>query len=208
MCAMGCDSIREALSAALDGELSALERRAVDAHLGGCGACRAHAIRLDDLHRMTRVRPADVVPDLTAPIMAAVDLPRVDRHDAAWARYALFAVAATQLVLALPAFLLGNGAGTGGGAHVARELGAFDVALATCLVVAAWQPRRAAGLLPVAAAVAAAMLVGAVADVAGGRAPMAGEAHHVLEVLGLLFLWLVARVPGASRPRRQAALAA
>ena len=69
------------------------------------------------------------------------------------ARWALFVVALTQLVLAAPALLLGEDAGAT--VHVARELGSFDVALAVGLLVAAWQPARAWGLLPVIAALGA-----------------------------------------------------
>ena len=69
------------------------------------------------------------------------------------ARWALFVVALTQLVLAAPALLLGED--TGATVHVARELGAFDLALAVGLLVAAWQPARAWGLLPVVAALGA-----------------------------------------------------
>ena len=106
------------------------------------------------------------------------------------ARWALLAVALTQLVLAVPDLLLG---GDGTAVHVARELGAFDVALAVGLVVAAWQPARAWGLLPLAAALVVVLAVTAVADVIDGSATALGEAYHLLEAAGLGLLWLVAR---------------
>ena len=52
--------------------------------------------------------------------------------------------------------------------HVARELGSFDVALAVGLLVAAWQPARAWGLLPVATVLALVMGVTAVLDLVDG----------------------------------------
>ena len=107
------------------------------------------------------------------------------------ARWALFVVALTQLVLAAPALLLGEDAGAT--VHVARELGSFDVALAIGLLVAAWQPARAWGLLPVIAALGLVMAGTAVVDVARGTATGFGEAHHVLDLAGLVLLWLVAR---------------
>ena len=79
------------------------------------------------LHRMVRVREAEVVPDLTAAILGAAPATgaAVARRRAAEpvsvARWALFVVALTQLVLAGPALLLGEDAGAT--VHVARELG-------------------------------------------------------------------------------------
>ncbi|MEY2465024.1 MAG: hypothetical protein QOH64_3162, partial [Acidimicrobiaceae bacterium] len=191
---MRCEECREAVSARLDGEASELDAAAADAHLVGCAECRAFEGSATALHRSLRVRPAEPVPDLTAAILAKV--PAAAGRAAPvreWPRYALFAVALTQLLLALPALLLGDDGGTT--AHVARELGSWDVALGIGLLVAAWQPRRAAGLLPFAAALAAALAVTAAFDVAGGRVPIAGEAHHVLDVAGLAVLWVLARTP-------------
>jgi predicted anti-sigma-YlaC factor YlaD len=194
---MRCEECREAVSARLDGEASELDAAAADAHLVGCAECRAFEGSATALHRSLRVRPAEPVPDLTAAILAKVPAPSAGRGRVAtareWPRYALFAVALTQLLLALPALLLGHDPGTS--AHVARELGSWDVALGIGLLVAAWQPRRAAGLLPFAAALAAALAVTAAFDVAGGRVPIAGEAHHVLDVAGLAVLWVLARTP-------------
>jgi predicted anti-sigma-YlaC factor YlaD len=74
----------------------------------------------------------------------------------------------------------------------------MSVALAVGLVYAAWRPVRAFGLLPIAGALAACMVVAAAFDLADGRTAVLGEAHHVLDVAGLLLLWLLA---GAPRPR-------
>ncbi len=111
-------------------------------------------------------------------------------------------MAVTQLLLAAPALLLGDGAG--GAVHAARELGAFDVALSAGLLVAAWQPARAWGLLPVAAVLCLVVLGTTVLDVLDGSASSGGEAHHLLDVAGLALLWLVARERGpavAAGPR-------
>jgi predicted anti-sigma-YlaC factor YlaD len=67
------------------------------------------------------------------------------------------------------------------------------VALAVGLLVAAWQPARAWGLLPVAAALAAVMAGTAAIDLVDGTATSVGEAHHLLDLAGVAFLWLVAR---------------
>src|SRR5688572_14092508 len=126
---MRCEAIREALSAQLDGETSELSDHAVHAHLGTCAACTAWADELAVLHRMVRVREAEPVPDLTAAILGTAPRPAAPRRGAgaqpiSLPRWALFVVALTQLVLAGPAVLLGEGSGAT--VHVARELGAFD----------------------------------------------------------------------------------
>jgi predicted anti-sigma-YlaC factor YlaD len=139
---------------------------------------------------MVRVRAAEVVPDLSAAIVEA-HMPSTSRSRRALrssaaaaarrplaepistARWALFVVALTQLVMAGPALLLGEDAGAT--VHVARELGSFDVALAIGLLVAAWQPLRAWGLFPVAAALGLVMVGTALLDVVDGTASLSGE---------------------------------
>ena len=160
---MECAQIREALSARLDGEPADLPDDQVDGHLLGCRACTSWAEELATLHRMVRVREAEPVPDLSAAIVAAFVPARGGagpdaRHlgplgePISRARWALFVVALTQLVLAGPALF---GDDSGATVHVAREVGSFGVALAVGLLVAAWQPARAWGLLPLAAALVA-----------------------------------------------------
>ncbi len=202
---MECADIREALSARLDGEDGGLTPDVLDGHLAGCRACTAWSDELAALHRMVRVREAEPVPDLSADIVEAfVPSARAGRRFAlgaavSGARWALFAVALTQLVLAVPALVLGEDAGAS--VHVARELGSFDVALAIGLLVAAWQPARAWGLLPVAAALALVMAGTALLDLVDGRASTIGEAHHLLDVAGVALLWLVAREAGPRTTR-------
>ncbi len=160
---------------------------------------------------MVRVQQADQVPDLVPAILdrapAPVGSPRARIGEPVRAaRWALFTVALTQLVLAAPALLLGEDAGAS--VHVARELGAFDVALAVGLLVAAWQPARAWGLLPVVAALALVMGGTAVVDVARGSAGSSGEVHHLLDLAGVGLLWLVARAASAPPTTRAGGLAA
>lgn len=67
---MGCDQIREAHSAQLDGEDPGLAGAAVDAHLQGCRGCRAWIDGLTSVQRLARLRVAGPIPDLTARILA------------------------------------------------------------------------------------------------------------------------------------------
>jgi predicted anti-sigma-YlaC factor YlaD len=195
-----CEQIQDALSARLDGEAptKGLDDSAVDDHVAGCTSCTAFLAGATAQHRALRVRAAEPVPDLVNRILERLPLGSRPQPTREWARYALFAVAATQLILALPAVLLGEDPGAS--IHVARELGSFDVALGIGLLWAAWQPRRAIGLLPMAAALAGALLVTALLDVARGEAPFRGEAHHVLDLAGLGLLWALAHPPRRATP--------
>ena len=208
---MDCAQIREALSARLDGEAASVPAAAVDTHLRGCPACAGWAEEVAGLHRLVRVRAVEPVPDLSAAIVA-------DFHRPAWpqraldagrrvllsepisrARWALFVVGLTQLVLAVPALL---GDDRGATIHIAREIGSFDIALAVGLLVAAWQPARAWGLLPLAASLVFVMAGSSVLDVLDGRASALGECKHLLDVAGVAFLWIVAREARPHVPRR------
>lgn len=225
---MGCDTCRELISADLDGEADDAERAELAGHLATCAACASFSVEAARLHRSWRVTPAAAVPDLTDAILerARADADRLDprpRPDAADAgarrsrrrrgahprrrspvataamQYGLLVVALLMMVLAVPDLL----ASSGSAIHVSRHLGGWDVAFAVGLCVAALQPWRARGLLPMAAALAGVMVVTAVIDIAHGSTPGMAEGTHLLEVLGLVFLWLLAQsVPDEERPRR------
>ena len=204
---MQCDETREGLSAQLDGEDPGASPHEIEAHLATCAGCTAWAGEVGALHRLVRVREVEPVPDLSAAIVDAFvparrGAPRRNplAERISTVRWALFAVALTQLVLAGPALLFGEDSGAT--VHVARELGSFDVALAVGLLVAAWQPARAWGLLPVAASLALVMAGTAVLDMIDGRTSSLGEAHHLLDVAGVALLWLVARERPSPMPDR------
>lgn len=78
---MDCQRCREALSARLDGEASAAESAALDAHLATCAACRAAEERFADVTRVVRDGRWGPVPDPTAVLHAAWQEAR--RRDAA-----------------------------------------------------------------------------------------------------------------------------
>lgn len=186
---MNCEVCRDALSAQLDDEDPGIEMSRLQLHLSGCPGCRAFAEGAVTLHRSTRLRPAEPVPDLVGMVLARVETPRRSRPE--WARYALFAVALTQLLMALPALLLGDSLGAS--VHIARELGSWDVALAVGLLYAVWRPERANGMLAFAAALAGTMVVTAMLDVFSGQKAPLSESHHLLEVAGLLLLVVLAQ---------------
>ena len=201
---MSCRRVQEAISARIDGEEPGLPLELVEVHIAGCADCRSFSTAAAALHRRTRVRSADAVPDLSAAILAAAvppaPVPRTPMPAGSareWPRYVLLVVALTQLLIALPALVLGDEAGTT--VHLARELGSWDAALAIAWLLVTWAPRRAAGLLPFAVALAAVMVGTALLDVASGRAALTGEAHHVLDLAGLAMVWLLARSTPSTR---------
>ena len=234
---MQCELGRELISAGLDDELGASERSALDRHLETCEDCTAYAAAAARLHRSSRVVPAAPVPDLTDAILGRLDGvqapdtepprsigsdPRTGRRprrppgrsdrsaDARRSRrvfalqYGLLVVALSMVVLSVPELL----ATTGAAIHATRHLGVWDLAFAVGLLVAALQPWRARGLLPMAAALGCAMALTAGLDLSRGVTTGIAELSHLLEVLGLLFLWLLSRAaPIDSRlgPSRRAA---
>ena len=191
---MTCDRVRLALSARLDGEDPDVAETVVAVHLAGCAACRSFADEAQTLHRNLRLRSADAVPDLTAPILASIDQERVRVGDSRRAalRMALVAVGVVQLLAALPALVLGDDAGLP--VHAARHIGSFDAALAVGFLIAAWRPGRIAGLLPVLGVLVMCLLGSAAVDVVSGQAPAPGEALHLVVLVGLAAAWSLDRL--------------
>lgn len=208
---MDCERAREAISALVDGEDPGVLRAAVDAHVDRCPGCRAWHEDVTGLARATRVAPADPVPDLTDTILASANpralsasspaqstgyWPKVRRRSAArHARLALTFVGLFQLGLAVPALLFG--ADVAASLHVAHELASWEVALGVGFLVAAARPARAYGMVPLVAVLVACLLSTTALDVVDGHAG-AAESLHVVELLGLAFLWSLARATTAA----------
>jgi predicted anti-sigma-YlaC factor YlaD len=211
---MDCVFYREAVSARIDGELSVLESAALDSHLTSCGGCRSWAEAATRVTRASRVAPADVVPDLTGSIMAALaaDAGRqvagreakakgapVPGSPVGIARFGLLMVGLAQLCLAVPALLGDDG---GASIHIAHEQGSWFLALAVGLLVVAWRPWRAAAMLPFVAVLVVGLGSTMALDIWAGRTQAAAEAPHGLAFLGLGFLWVLA-YPTAALGRRR-----
>jgi predicted anti-sigma-YlaC factor YlaD len=203
---MDCTDARTAISARLDGEdqPSTPSEPALEAHLRSCADCRDFETTATAMHRRLRLRPAEPVPDLSAPIVAALE--PADDGRIGSLRAGLAVVAAVQILIALPALILGDDAGLP--AHTARHLGSFAVALGIGFLVAAWRPERVGGVLPLTAALVLCLLLTSSIDVASSRANALSElGGHATELVGLGLLWLLARETGAAAllwPRRHA----
>lgn len=111
----------------------------------------------------------------------------------------LVAIALLELTFAVPDLLLGHGFGHPSHAHLVRHAGAFSIAYAVGLLWVAHRPARARAFLPFTIALAAAMVVGAVADLMVGDVPAVYEAQHLLEIVGMVLVWVLAARPTWSR---------
>lgn len=176
---MDCTSHREILSAGLDGETTAFEQEAADIHLSTCAECTAWFAEAVAATRSMRLRPAEVVPDLTAAILSGS--PVVDVPDPLpVVRIGLALVAVAQVLVGQNGLLDTS--------HIAREQAVFELALAIGFATAAWRPVRAAGLVPLVGALVLGLLVTASVDAADGTVAMLGEGHHLVAIIGLVLL--------------------
>ncbi len=203
---LACEQARELISARIDNELTSFDGDRLDGHLHSCRDC---SVWEDDAHALRRASSIRLAPseaatlaaeERTNRILARVGVP--DSGAGEWIRYALGVVAATVLVLNIPLLV---SASTGDGpSHDSRHLGAFGVALGAGMLWAAVRPERSIGLVPMAGALAAAMVIGALVDLGAGRSTALAEAGHLLELTGLALLWLLS----GGRHRLRATLAA
>jgi predicted anti-sigma-YlaC factor YlaD len=187
---MRCERCQEAVSARLDGEDPGVGAELVAAHLDQCARCAAFA-------RDAGALPVPAVeggPDLGAAVLLAIrpeapaERHRSERVDLRWA---LGVLALLQIVVAVPDLFA---AGQGATVHATREVGSFAVALAVGLAVVAWRPHRAAALFPMLVALTACLVVTGWVDVARGDGALGSElVAHLGEVVGTVFVWLLAR---------------
>jgi predicted anti-sigma-YlaC factor YlaD len=185
-----CDQVQESISARLDGEPAPLPPEVVDDHLAECRECRTWTLDVERVQRTARVSVAPVMTDQTERFVAAV---RADAAVRAGSRrrllpvqLGLVAVAVGQLVVAGPSLFLGHDGFAP--EHVAHELGAFTVALALGLALAAYRPRLANGMVPIVGIVAGLLVLTAWLDASLNNTNITHEWPHLLEVAGFLLL--------------------
>jgi predicted anti-sigma-YlaC factor YlaD len=201
---MSCLTCREALSARLDGEPLGMPAGDLDEHLAGCPGCTAWAAAAERVSRRARLVAAPPVPDLTATVLAALprELPGV--RAAARARLAdtalrllLLAVGVAQAAMAWPVLVSGAGA-MSAPVHMARETGAWNVAVAAAFLAVVVAPRLAAGALPFLGSFVALLLPVTVADLRAGHVHADRAVAHLLLLVGVA---LVATVAWRGRAR-------
>jgi predicted anti-sigma-YlaC factor YlaD len=195
-----CDEVRVGLSARLDGEDPGASDALLDRHVADCWACAAWLDEAAGASRRVRLRVPEPQPDLAEAVARRLaDREVLERPSRPLARLALVVTAIVQLALSLPALVLGQEPHAG--VHVAREVGATDVALALGVLAAAWRPWRAAGMLPVVAALAVGLSATTLVDVFGGEVPAVAEVPHLLALVEAALLW---RLRYAGTPKRTA----
>lgn len=203
---MDCDIAREALSARIDGEREPIPAVRVDEHLAGCEPCRQWqlaAVEQTQLLRRTAGRSQ------LAPVRQPADRGR-DHPSISWPRWALGAVGAVQIGLAIAQGLgadLGVPHATAAG-HVLNESTAWSAALGIVMVAAAIRPVMAAGLTSVLATFAAFLVLYEITDTDAGRVTIDRPLTHLPLVAGALLallVWRQDRHDEGPRPDRTAA---
>jgi len=191
-----CETHRLALSAGLDGEATELEHHAALAHVRRCTECAMWLEEATDVTRAVRLSSAEEVPDLTAAILVASPAIRPVAADVLpIARIGLALVAFAQLLIGQESLLDAGGIA----AHLSRETGVWEVALAIGFATAAWRPRRAAGLVPLVAALAFGLIITSTIDAADGAVAVLSEGHHLIALLGFGLLVVSTRVSSPGR---------
>lgn len=188
----------------LDGEPMPQAVAAVDAHVAGCASCRSWQEAAHRLARTTRLAPATTRADDTPRILRAVIADRTVRRVTRGRRViraGLVVAALAQLVVIIPALVLGN-AGSGVPLHASRELGAFNLALAVGFAAAAVRPALARGMLPLMGAANAGLVALAAIDTVAGATTVLAETPHLIAVGGLVLLYLATEPRSLWRHRR------
>lgn len=192
---MGCSTVREVLSADIDGEATPAEARDARAHLGTCDECAGWWAAVGNVNRLLRVRPAEDVPDLATAVLAQprrAVAPRPRRG----VRVSLGAFAVAELLLAATGSLTDA---TGSSVHGTQHLGSFAAAVAAGLLYVAWRPARAWGVLPIIGALVVTIPVFALIDGMNGELSLLGGLHHLVQLIGLALVWVLA---GRPHPRQ------
>lgn len=198
-----CAECREALSAQLDGEHTAVPLGALDQHLALCAQCREFADGAARITRLARTGIADAGPDLVDAVLAAAPPPRVITLTRV-ARALLAVLAVGQMGLSLGSLLAVSQAGAAvhagmsvAGAtmaHMSHETAAWNLAIgAGFLWVAMQSSTRSAGLVPLLGAFVGVLTLLSAVDLVAGRVEVVRLLSHSLIVLGLALVVLLDR---------------
>lgn len=114
-----CWSMRDGLSALVDGEDPGMDREVLDTHLGRCADCRNFAERSEDQARRLRIRKAEPVPNTTEAILAAIAAGPAPRPGGHVPFRVLAAASVAVALLAGAAFAGGRLIGRSGGSGLA-----------------------------------------------------------------------------------------
>ncbi|WP_089010367.1 zf-HC2 domain-containing protein [Micromonospora viridifaciens] len=201
---MGCEQWREVLSALLDGEETAAERVAAEAHLDVCGDCRAwydQAAAVTRRARLSVTLPGD---DLTDTILAALPAPAPRRRPrvALTLRAVLGLIGALQIILGLAQIgraasgpHVHAAAGALASGHLWHESAAWNVAVGAGFLFVAARRTPPTGLVPMLSAFVGTLVLLSVNDLVTGRVETTRLISHGFLLAGYLV------VVALSRPR-------
>jgi predicted anti-sigma-YlaC factor YlaD len=202
---MGCEQIREILSAHLDGEAGPEETARAQAHLDGCAACRQW---LDGAAAVTRLARLAVQPPMTGMPDVRLDAApgRIRARVVAVLRVLLAVLGAMQILLgvaqaAMPAMAGMAMSGHAEGAtadHLLHETAAWNLAVGAGFLFIAARRTRPTGVLPILTAFVAALSLLSVDDMLSGAVAWSRLASHTLLLAGYAIVVVLAR-PGRRR---------
>lgn len=188
---MECQDARVLASTELDDQLSVGEHEALEAHLATCDSCSAWTARLTDVGRRSDM---SVVEESKSSLSTSVRHARRNRG----IRFALGWAGMLLIVWHLPDVVT---AGSEAAVHLGRHQAGFAVALGVGFVVVALRPDRAYGMLPFVVAFAVVLTAVALIDLVSGASSLVVEARHLLELGGLVMMWVLAAEMGPGRRR-------
>ncbi|WP_308158637.1 zf-HC2 domain-containing protein [Amycolatopsis magusensis] len=181
---MECSTVREGISATLDGEDPGVPVAELEAHVDGCADCAAWREAAAGITRLARLAPVGDPPVVPDRVYARVSAkPGVDRL-----RWALVLVAVCQFSVVVSQ-LLGSMPGLTGdahGGHLQHETAAFNFAIAIGLLFVAARPYRARTQLPLLLSFAGVLLFLSTVDVLGGEVGWYRLSGHVPLLVGVL----------------------
>lgn len=190
----------EALSAQLDGEESAAERGAIDAHLASCTGCRRFADEAARVTRLARTTVAALEPDVVDAVLAAA--PRSRRPPLAIVLRVLLAlVGLVQAEVSIIGMLAAHSSAQGvvlqgaSVAHFAHESAAWNLALGVGFLWVARRSSRTSGMVPTLVTFLAVLTVLVVMDAVAGGVNAGRLLGHGLVLLGLILVVALDRIP-------------
>lgn len=187
-----CTEVRTLLSSVLDGDLA--PSRDLEAHLAGCAECRGWR---DDAAALASLAQEPVAGEERR-FGLLPGLPRgFTRYR--WIRFALAWAGLLLLVWHAPGMF--DSSVDLSALHVTRHQHTFGVALGLTFLFVAWRPDRAYGLVPVAAVFTVALGGAALVDLINGSSTLSRESVHIVEIVGLAFLWALGWSAGPGRRR-------
>lgn len=192
---MDCDTARIEISSAIDDGIAVSV--AVADHVDRCPACRQWQ---EGAHQLRRATLRSVTDETTEVGVTGVPQ-RFTVHR--WIRVALGWAGVLLVVWNVVDMFA---AGSGSAIHLERHQAAFAVALGLSFLFVAWRPDRAYGMVPFAATFALALTISAVIDLVNGASTPLRESAHLIEILGLILLWVLGLAIGPGRrPSRKRA---